>query len=150
MTYFFKQLTSSDVSLIQELLSVFGEAFDEPDTYRGQIPSDIYLQSLLEKDHFIVIVAQNETRVLGGLAAYVLDKFEQERKDLYIYDLAVLKEHRRLGIATGLIQKLRQIGKERGAYVIFVQADKGDIAAIELYKSLGSGEEVYNFDIKIN
>ncbi len=150
MTYFYKQLTSSDVSLLKELLGVFGEAFDEPDTYQGNIPSDAYLESLLGNECFIVLVAQNGNRILGGLAAYILDKFEQERKEIYIYDLAVLKEYRRLGIATGLIKRLKQIAKERGAYIIFVQADKGDNPAIKLYESLGTREEVYNFDIKVD
>ena len=88
--------------------------------------------------------------MIGGLTAYVLDKFEQERKEIYIYDLAVLKEHRRRGIASKLIQKLRQVGKVLVAYVIFVQADKGDTAAIKLYESLGTREDVYNFDITVD
>ncbi len=52
-----------------------------------------------------------------------------KRKEIYIYDLAVTEAHRRLGIATALIQSLKQIGKERGANVIFVQVDYGDDSA---------------------
>jgi len=99
------------------------------------------LEVLLSKEHFIVLVALDKNGVVGGLTAYVLDKFEQERKEIYIYDLAVLKEHRRRGIARELIQKLRQAGQELGAYVVFVQADKGDTAAIKLYESLGTRED---------
>jgi aminoglycoside 3-N-acetyltransferase I len=33
--------------------------------------------------------------VVGGIAAYELKKFEQERSEIYIYDLAVASEHRR-------------------------------------------------------
>ena len=46
------------------------------------------------KNHFIALVALDGNKVVGGLAAYVLDKFEQERKEIYIYDLAVSKDHR--------------------------------------------------------
>jgi aminoglycoside 3-N-acetyltransferase I len=88
--------------------------------------------------------------VLGGLAAYVLEKFEQERKEVYFYDLVVSKNHRRRGVATELIKQLKQIGKERGAYIIFVQADKVDTPAIKLYESLGTREDVYHFDITVN
>ncbi len=150
MDYRYKQLTSSDVRLLKELLAVFAEAFNEPDTYQSNIPSDTYLKHLLEKENFIVLVAQNDNRIVGGLVAYVLDKFEQERKEIYIYDLAVLKMHRRNGIATGLILKLKQIGKEKGAYIIFVQADNGDTPAVKLYESLGTREDVFNFDIKVD
>lgn len=88
--------------------------------------------------------------VVGGLAAYVLDKFEQARKEIYIYDLAVSEAHRRLGIATALIHSLKRIGKERGANVIFVQADYGDDLAITLYTKLGKREDVLHFDIAVD
>ena len=147
--YHYQQLTPSDLLLFKGLLKVFGEVFEEPETYQGKIPDDAYLESLLGRDHFIALVAQDGQKVVGGLAAYVLEKFEQERKEIYIYDLGVLAAHRRLGIATELIQRLRGIGKQIGAYVIFVQADKGDTAAIKLYGSLGKQEEVYQFDITV-
>ena len=83
----------------------------------------------------------------GGLAAYVLRKFEQERSEIYIYDLAVDEQYRRQGIATELINKLREIAREIGAYVIYVQADHGDDPAIKLYESLGTREDVLHFDI---
>jgi aminoglycoside 3-N-acetyltransferase I len=133
----------------KDLLKVFGRAFEELATYQGNVPSDAYLKSLLAKDYFIALAAFDGENVVGGLAAYVLQKFEQERKEIYIYDLAVAEEHRRLGIATALITLLNDIGKKIGAYVIFVQADKGDTATIKLYESFGKGEETYNFDIDV-
>ena len=42
--------------------------------------------------------------MVGALAAYELLKFEAERSEIYIYDLAVLEEFRRRGIATALIE----------------------------------------------
>jgi len=87
--------------------------------------------------------------VVGGLVAYQLRKFEQERSEIYIYDLAVAEEHRRQGIATALIRELQRIAAERGAYVIFVQADYGDPPAVALYTKLGIREEVLHFDIPV-
>jgi aminoglycoside 3-N-acetyltransferase I len=150
MAYSYKRLTRSDVVVLKELLEVFAEAFDEPETYQGNVPRDTYLESWLNKDNIIVLVAYNKDGVVGGLVAYVLDKFEQERKEIYIYDLAVSKTHRRQGLATGLICNLKQIGKDMGAYIIFVQADKVDTPAIKLYESLGTWEDVLNFDIKVD
>lgn len=86
---------------------------------------------------------------MGGLAAYELQKFEQDRREIYIYDLAVAEAHRRRGIATNLINELRTMAMARGAYVIFVQADRGDEPAISLYESLGKREDVYHFDIEV-
>jgi membrane fusion protein, multidrug efflux system len=57
--------------------------------------------------------------------------------------------HRRRGIATALIHELRAIGRELGAYVIFMEADHGDAPAIALYDKLGLREEVLHFDIAV-
>jgi aminoglycoside 3-N-acetyltransferase I len=150
MNYSYKLLSRADVLLLKELLKVFGEAFGEPDTYQGAVPGDSYLETLLGKQHFIALVALAGAEAVGGLAAYELEKFEQERKEIYIYDLAVLESHRRKGIATRLINELKHIARGRGAYVIFVQADQGDTPAIRLYESLGVKEDVHHFDISVN
>jgi aminoglycoside 3-N-acetyltransferase I len=86
---------------------------------------------------------------LKGLAAYVLEKFERERSEIYIYDLAVAETHRRRGIATRLIEELKTIARDKGAWVIFVQADPPDAPALALYASLGVREDVYHFDIDL-
>ena len=87
----------------------------------------------------------------GALCAYELHKFEQERSEIYIYDLAVATTHRRRGIATALIGKLQEISAARDAWVIFVQADTQpeDGPAIALYNRLGIREEVLHFDIPV-
>lgn len=132
---------------MKELLQVFADAFEDHDSYQSAIPSDGYLNGLLAGEDFIPLVAIADGKVVAGLAAYVLRKFEQERSEIYIYDLAVDEAYRRHGIATGLINKLRDIAREIGAYVIFVQADYGDDPAIKLYESLGTREDVLHFDI---
>lgn len=132
---------------LKDLLLVFADAFEDHESYQSAVPSDEYLEELLAREDFIPLVAVADGKVVGGLAAYVLQKFEQERSEIYIYDLAVLEEYRRQHIATGLINKLREIARERGAWVIYVQADHGDDPAIKLYESLGTREDVLHFDI---
>ena len=149
MTYSYKQLITTDVPLLKNLLQVFGQAFNELPTYQDAVPSDSYLQSLLAKPHFIALAAMHCNEVVGGLAAYVLEKFEQDRREIYIYDLAISEAHRRKGVATRLIKNLQQIAKKQNAYIIFVQADPGDDPAIRLYESLGVKESVYHFDIPV-
>jgi Acetyltransferases len=145
------RLTPNGVPLMNALLRTFGEAFNDIDTYTANRPSEDYLKRLLGGDSFIALVALKSDVVVGGIAAYELKKFEQERSEIYIYDLAVALDHRREGIATALIEKLKEIAAERRAYVIFVQADTGieDEAAIALYTKLGRREDVLHFDITI-
>lgn len=142
-----RALTSDDVLVMRRLLDLFGKVFDEPDTYCRRQPDDAYLGSLLASDTFIAVAALWNEEVVGGLAGYVLPKFEQRRSEFYIYDLAVATEHRRNGIATALIEELRGTAARRGIYAIFVQADYGDDPAIALYTKLGIREEVLHFDI---
>ncbi len=142
-------LASDDLPLVRSVMEVFGEAFDEVETYTGSPPDAGYLECLLRSDQFIALAALRDGAVVGGLAAYELWKFEQERSEIYIYDLAVSAAHRRQGIATALIQELRSIAAQRGAYVVFVQADRGDDPAIALYTKLGRREDVLHFDIEV-
>jgi aminoglycoside 3-N-acetyltransferase I len=129
------------------MLQMFGEAFEDAESYLSKPPTDRYIRRLLASQQFIALAALKDLDVVGGLAAYELHKFEQERSEIYIYDLAVARSHRRQGIATALIQELRKIAALRGAYVIFVQADLGDDPAIALYTKLGAREDVLHFDI---
>lgn len=145
-----RQLEPGDLALFESLMSMFGEAFEEPDTYTGARPGADYVAGLLANENFVALAALDGGVVVGGLAAYELPKFEQARSELYIYDLAVAETHRRQGIATALIRHLQAMGRERGAWVVFVQADDGDTPAIELYSKLGVREDVLHFDIPVD
>lgn len=149
MSFSIHQIAPDDLALMHGLLTTFGEAFDEVEAYSGNRPGAVYLRRLLGSDYFIALAASKGGEVVGGIAAYELKKFEQQRSEIYIYDLAVAAAHRRQGIATALIQELRKIAAARGAYVIFVQADVGDESAIALYSKLGTREHVLHFDIAV-
>jgi aminoglycoside 3-N-acetyltransferase I len=143
------RLSPAGVSMMNALLTEFGKAFAEVSTYGDNRPDTTYLQQLLGSDYFIALAATIGGDVVGGLVAYELKKFEQPRSEIYIYDLAVSAAQRRLGVATALVQELKVIAASRGAYVIFVQADPGDEAAISLYTKLGVREDVLHFDISV-
>ncbi len=143
----FRQLGASDVGALRELNRLFGEVFGDFATYCEKPPADSYMRALLAKEHFIAVVAEKNGKMAGGLTAYILDKFELARREIYIYDLAVRPEFRRQKIATGLIRRVQNIAKLQKAYVVIVQADFGDEPPIKLYESLGKKEKVLHFDI---
>lgn len=142
-----RALDSADIGALRSMLELFGEAFADPETYCGRQPDDAYLERLLSSDQFIAIAAFDGRRVVGGLAGYVLPKFEQARSEFYIYDLAVDERYRRQGLATAMIEDLEAIAIRRGVDIVFVQADYGDDAAIALYTKFGVREDVLHFDI---
>jgi len=144
-----RRLGDSDVAALRGLNAVFAAAFGEPETYLADPPPDAWLQAMLAKPHIGVFVAEDAGTVVGGLTIYLLDKPEQARSEGYIYDLAVDADHRRRGIARGLIKAACDWAGANGAWVVYVQADRGDDPAIALYTSLGAREDVLHFDIPV-
>ena len=142
-----RRLTRADVDLMLAMSRMFGTAFNEVEAYTARPPSGGYFDRLLANKEFVALAATEQGEVIGGLVAYELVKFEQERSEFYIYDLAVREESRRRGVATALIEEMRRIAAANAAEVIFIQADHGDEAAIALYSKLGRREDVIHFDI---
>ncbi|HXG80586.1 MAG TPA: GNAT family N-acetyltransferase [Sphingomicrobium sp.] len=125
---------------------LFSDVFGE-EGYHGPPAGDDHLARLLSDDKFIALVARIDGQMAGALAGYELVKYEAERSEIYIYDLAVREEFRRRGVATALIEEVKRIAREKGAWVIFVQADREDAPAIALYRKLGIEEQPLHFDI---
>lgn len=143
-----RALTPADLPQLRSLNLLFADAFHEPETYSSEPPSDAYVAGLLGDPCIIVLVALVADEVAGGLVAYVLRKFERERCEIYLYDLAVGERFRRRGIASALLERLCRMAVERGASSVFVQADYIDEPAIALYGKFGVREDVLHFDIK--
>jgi aminoglycoside 3-N-acetyltransferase I len=140
-----RRIGAVDLDLALEWREMLNRVFGETP---GPAPSRSYMADLLSDPNFIPLAALQDRAVIGGIAAYELRKYEAERSEIYLYDLAVDERHRRRGVATALIERLREHAAECGAWMIFVQADKRDEAAIALYKGLGSREDVLHFDIE--
>lgn len=79
-----RELTSNDVVLMNALLTNFGEVFGDIKTHTDKRPSADYLRSLLAGDSFVALAALESDEVIGGIAAYELRKFEQDRSEFYI------------------------------------------------------------------
>ena len=138
----------ADAGAMQAANRLFNDVFGE-EGYHGPDPSEHYLAQLLEDEKFIALGAKIDGQLVGALAGYELVKFEAERSEFYVYDLAVREEHRRKGVATALIEALKPIARARGAWVIMIQADVRDAPAVALYDKLGTREEVLHFDIAV-
>lgn len=148
--YQVRLLSGEDLASLRGLLTVYQDAFDAVETYSCAPADDAYLRGLLASSEIITLVAEVDGAIVGGLTAYVLRKFEQARSEVYLYDLAVAETYRRRGIATALIQALKPIARQRGAWVIFVQADREDAPAVALYEKLGVREDPLHFDIALD
>lgn len=142
-----RRLTATDVDAMHALNALYASAFEDHDAYRRDVPDDEWLLKQLGKDAIMVLVAEIDSRIIGGLTAYELPKLERARSEIYIYDLATDAGHRRRGVATALIAEVQHIAAETGAWAVFVQADYGDDPAVALYSRLGVREDVMHFDL---
>jgi len=108
------------------------------------------------------ITIERQRRIFRGMMQrhHENRKFHNSPSAFYFYDgtflpskgdLAVAPEHRREGIATVLIENLKEIAAKHRAYVISVQADTAieDEPAMALYTKLGRREDVVHFDIAV-
>ena len=144
------RLVPGDCLLFGAMLDLFAESFGDPESYSNARPTPAYRQALLARTDVVALVALAGQTVVGALVAYELPKFEQERSEFYIYDLAVAEKWRRCGIATAMIDELKTIAKANAGWVVYVQADYGDEPAVALYSKLGTREDVMHFDLPLD
>ena len=146
-SYSLHRLHPGDSHFYDHMLDLFGRAFEEPEEFGAARPSASYRDELLADPTFIALAALDGETLVGALAAYEIRKFEQERREIYIYDLAVEEAYRRRGIATTLIGEVTRIARDRGVYLVMIQAEAEDAPAVALYSKLGTRLEAVHFDI---
>jgi aminoglycoside 3-N-acetyltransferase I len=81
MEHSVQRLAKDDVALMRELNALFADVFQDSESYASKPPSDAYLESFIGNEENIVLVATIDRKVVGGLVAYTLTKFEKERKE---------------------------------------------------------------------
>lgn len=150
-----RRLRQGDGARFDGLLDLFSEVFDDAASFSTARPGPAYRDALLARDDIVMLMAADEHGTVGALVAYELHKFEQERSEFYICDLAVKKTERRRGSATAMIEALKTIARSQGGWVVFIQADQGDEPAadepaIALYTKLGTREDVVHFDLLLD
>lgn len=69
-TFSICQLAANDLALMESMMTAFGRAFNELETYTAARPGKAYLERLLGSDYFIALAALKNDSVVGGIAAY--------------------------------------------------------------------------------
>jgi aminoglycoside 3-N-acetyltransferase I len=141
---------TSEVEKLEAINKLFAEVFEDEANYQSKLPSPEYLAAWLKDEKNIALAAEIDGEVVGGLVAFTLQKFEQERTEIYIYDLAVSTAFQRRGIGRSLVNAVCKLAKQMGSSAVFVQADEGD-EAIKFYESLNPLENLKtrSFDLPI-
>lgn len=141
-------LEKADLDRLRELILLYEDVFEMENF---TMPSEAYLQSLLAKPGLSFLVAVIEDKVVAGLTAHDLASTYFEANEVYVYDLAVSRQHQRKGIGKKLLNELGRICKDKGESEFFLQADLDDEQALEFYRSTGGVEEKvihFSYDTK--
>jgi aminoglycoside 3-N-acetyltransferase I len=135
------RLTSADRALAKQLFALMEEVFAEDSADASpqaqQELGDAYVDRLLARDDFWAIAAFSGDEVVGGVTAHTLPMTRAESTELFIYDLAVRRDHQRRGIGRHLVMHLRTAAGEAGIGDVFVPADNDDLHALEFYRAVG-------------
>lgn len=139
----YKKLGSIDLPYLKALICIYEEVF-EMESFT--LPTDSYLQTLLQREGLVFFVAMLEEKVIGGLTAHILPSVYFESAEVYLYDLAVQVAYQRKGVGRKLMASLSEYCKEHGYKEIFVQADLVDQHAMDFYRATGGqAERVVHF-----
>jgi aminoglycoside 3-N-acetyltransferase I len=127
-----KRLTSGDRQPAQTLFTLMAQVFLE----ECNLLSDGYLDRLLGRPEFWVIAAFSGDDMIGGVTAHALPMTRTESSEIFIYDIAVRRDHQRKGVGRRLVAALREQASEVGIQEVFVAAHNDDEHALDFYRAL--------------
>jgi aminoglycoside 3-N-acetyltransferase I len=104
-----------------------------------------------ERTIFLAAFDRDGAEPVGFVLAYELLRRHGEPSQLFVYEVGVVPEARRRGVATELLRELQRIARARGIRHGFVLTNEANEAAMELYRSLGgtrpsSDDVLFDFD----
>lgn len=123
------------------------EASTNPDRLSGEEMVDKYLEFLF-KEHREkkgkIFIAEVDGKIAGMVAMRVeLKDFElinKPIKGIFISDIAVYSEFRRIGVAKALLKKATDYAREKGLDSLRLSIVPKNLPALNLYKQLGFTE----------
>jgi len=136
-----KRLTTGDRQLARALFAVMAEVFEE----ECEELSDAYLDRLLAREEIWAIAAFDGDEIVGGVTGHTLPMTRTETAELFIYDIAVHRDHQRKGVGRHLLTELREQAAAAGIGEVFVPADNDDLHALDFYRGLGGAASPVTF-----
>ena len=134
-----KQITDKESSLAATLIQKW---FEMDGIKNPNIPSNDYLEQVLNTKYAHLWVALWNDEVVGGMTAYVLPMFDRMTKEVFLYEIGVIEKFQRKGIARALIQHLISACEAYHAECLYVATEVDNEAAKALYENTGGQLEV--------
>lgn len=135
MKFAIERATVRDAEEIGHLFDLYRRFYGQPAERAAAIA---FLRDRLERDESVVFVARNDARgTIGFAQLYPLFCSVALKRQWLLYDLYVLPEARRTGVARGLLERCRELGIQTGSHALFLETAHTNTAAQQLYESAG-------------
>jgi ribosomal protein S18 acetylase RimI-like enzyme len=95
----------------------------------------------LDDNRNVFLIAFDGERPVGFLRGTELGQLKSQRKQMFLYEIAVSDDRRRQGVGAALIRRLLDRCRESGFEEVFVFTDPANEAAVRLYRSTGAVTE---------
>lgn len=135
MTLRIERATADDAGEIGVLFDLYRQFYEQPPDVTS---ATAFLRARLERDESVVFVARDESgKTLGFAQLYPLFCSVALKRQWLLYDLFVLPEVRRTGVARALLDRCRTFGVETGSHALFLETAHTNASAQKLYESAG-------------
>lgn len=118
----------------------------------GHPPDDEAVRTYLASPTDHLFIAYVDDLPAGFARAHELRRLDGPRPKLMLYEISTAPRFRRRGVARALIEAAKELGRERGASLMFAITAMGNTAAMRLYARTGGrrlsfDDAVYSYDL---
>lgn len=133
--YELREATEEDAAEIHALASELAGAVGDSPPEEAAVKTR--LLELLRIPGALVFVAESGGEVAGVVSLWIKPDLAHGDAVVEVPMLAVSENHRRNGVGSLLMSRVRQVAAEHEASIIELVATKSNVAARDFYKSLG-------------
>ena len=135
MTLRIERATVENADEAGRLFDLYRQFYEQPPDLEA---ATTFLRERLKRDESAVFLARDEQgKAVGFAQLYPLFCSVALKPQWLLYDLYVLPEARRAGVARALIERCRELGVETGSHALFLETAHTNKSAQALYESAG-------------
>ena len=132
-----------DFKDLQGLKQLYENAFDGSTTDYDKMISSF--EQIKANSNYVILIAKSDGQIVGSVLGVICNElFGKCNPFMVLEDVAVLKTHRRLGIAKRLMIEIEEYAKNTRCSMILFVSSEHRTSAHKLYKSVGYGIDKVN------
>lgn len=132
---------------VERLVETSDQSFDFlKNNFGGVNWNQDNLKNFLSSPNNILLVAKSGDKGLGFLRSYFLPRYDNKGTEILLHEIDVLPSYQKQGVATFLIEKLKEIATQNQISEIWLVTNRSNIAAMALYEKTG-GKAPSNDDV---